>query len=48
MLVSLGAQEIKEMIADGQAEVCCHFCSEKYNFNSEELSEILRQVSPEK
>ncbi|WP_425061022.1 33 kDa chaperonin [Sporomusa carbonis] len=44
MLVSLGAQEIKEMIAEGQAEVCCHFCSEKYRFDAKELTDILLQI----
>lgn len=44
MLVSLGAEELKQMIADGEAEVCCHFCSEKYRFDDQELTEILRGI----
>ncbi|MDF2568915.1 MAG: hslO [Sporomusa sp.] len=44
MLVSLGADEIKEMAAEGQAEVCCHFCSEKYRFDASELIEISKQL----
>jgi molecular chaperone Hsp33 len=45
MLVSLGADEIKAMAAEGQAEVCCHFCNEKYQFDSKELTNILEQFA---
>jgi molecular chaperone Hsp33 len=45
MLVSLGADEIKAMVAEGQAEVCCHFCNEKYQFDSKELTNILEQFA---
>ncbi len=45
MLISLGADEIKAMIAEGQAEVCCHFCSEKYQFSSAELAIILQEIA---
>ena len=44
MLISLGADEIKEMIIEGQAEVCCHFCSEKYQFSAQELTAILQEI----
>jgi len=44
MLISLGADEIKEMIIEGQAEVCCHFCSEKYQFSAQELTTILQEI----
>lgn len=44
MLISLGATEIKEMVTEGQAEVCCHFCSEKYKFDASELAEILKCI----
>ena len=44
MLISLGADEIKEMILEGQAEVCCHFCSEKYQFDAQELDGILKEI----
>jgi molecular chaperone Hsp33 len=43
MLISLGADEIQAMIADGQAEVCCHFCSEKYQFSARELTALLQE-----
>ena len=45
MLISLGKEEIKEMVTEGQAEVCCHFCSEKYHFNSQELKNILEKLA---
>ena len=41
MLISLGADELKAMTAEGQAEICCHFCNEKYQFNATELATIL-------
>ncbi len=41
MLISLGADELKAMTAEGQAEICCHFCNEKYQFNATELAAIL-------
>jgi molecular chaperone Hsp33 len=31
---------IKELIAEGKAEVCCHFCTEKYQFDKAELEAI--------
>ncbi len=52
MLVSLGAEEIDDIIAtDGQAEVCCHFCGEKHQFEKsdlEEVSSIIRKTPVEK
>ena len=40
-MVSLGADEIQDMIeTDGQAEVHCHFCNEKFIFTKEELEEL--------
>lgn len=44
MLVSLGAAEIREMIEEGHAEVQCHFCSEKYQFEQHDLETILAKV----
>lgn len=40
-LVSLGNQELRSLIdEDGQAEVHCHFCNERYQFTREELEDI--------
>lgn len=41
MLISLGAQELKEMIAEGKAEVRCHFCGDAYQFTKVELENLL-------
>lgn len=40
-LIGLGVTELEEMIEeDGQAEVQCHFCNEKYHFSREELEQL--------
>lgn len=44
MLISLGEQELTEMIAEGKAEVRCHFCSDKYQFNKAELEKLLQSI----
>ncbi|MDP5276968.1 Hsp33 family molecular chaperone HslO [Chengkuizengella sp. 2205SS18-9] len=41
-LVSLGEEELNKIIEeDQQAEVVCHFCNEKYQFNGEELKKLV-------
>lgn len=47
VLISLGVDELSEMIQEGKAEVCCHFCAEKYNFSKTDL-EMLRKAITEK
>lgn len=37
VLQSLNASDLDSLIADGKAEVCCHFCNEKYQFTKEDL-----------
>jgi len=45
MLVSLGKEEIENIInEDGKAEVVCHFCNTKYNFDKSELEKILLTI----
>lgn len=42
ILVSLGAEEIHDIIAtDGQAEICCHFCGEKYQLDQKDLEDVI-------
>lgn len=42
-LVTIGKQEIEEIIKkEGKAELICHFCNKKYEFNREELCRICR------
>lgn len=41
ILIGLGAAELEAMIEeDGQAEVQCHFCNEKYHYSWEELEQL--------
>lgn len=43
-LVSLGKEEIANLISDGKAEMVCHFCNEHYQFSVEELEEIMERI----
>jgi molecular chaperone Hsp33 len=43
VLVSIGEEEIDSLIAEGKAEVCCHFCTEKYQFDKAELEAIKKR-----
>ena len=41
-LMTLGNEQLNELIEeDGKAEIQCQFCNKRYNFNKEELEEIL-------
>ncbi len=40
VLASLGKADMESLIEDGHAEVCCHFCGEKYEFSKEEIETI--------
>ena len=43
-LISIGRKELNEMIQEGKPiEMNCHFCNHNYEFNVEELKEILRK-----
>ena len=42
VLLNLNHDDMESLIADGQAEVCCHFCGEKYHFTREELQHLLK------
>lgn len=44
-IIGLGKVEIRDMIEeDGQAEVHCHFCNEKYLFSKQELEELCKEA----
>lgn len=44
-LISVGAKELQDMIADGKPiEVNCHFCNKNYEFSIEELEELYRKA----
>jgi molecular chaperone Hsp33 len=49
MLVSLGKKELNAIVEeDGQAEIVCHYCNEKYQFDKEELVEIISSLVDKK
>lgn len=41
VLLNLNRNDMEALIADGHAEVCCHFCGEKYHFTKDELQRLL-------
>ncbi len=41
VLMSLNKNDLQSLVDDGHAEVCCHFCGEKYQFTKEELTALL-------
>lgn len=44
-IISIGKKEITSMIQDGKPiEVKCHFCNSAYEFNVEELKDILKKA----
>ena len=43
-LAAIGKEELQEIIQqDGKAELVCHFCNKKYNFDKKELEEIINK-----
>lgn len=45
VIVSLGRKEIEDIIEeDGKAEVVCHFCNTKYQFDKEQLKNFLIDI----
>jgi molecular chaperone Hsp33 len=41
-LISLGTNELTDMLeTDGHAELSCHFCNKKYQFDTENLKNII-------
>ena len=44
-LISIGAKEIEDIIKEqGEAELTCHFCDNKYKFSREELEDLLKRA----
>ena len=44
-LATIGSDDLRDIIEeDGQAELQCHFCLKKYQFNKDELTEILERL----
>ncbi len=45
-LISIGKEELQSIIDnEGKAELVCHFCNKKYQFNKDELIDILKQFT---
>lgn len=45
-LIALGAAELQDMLdSDGSAELVCHFCSETYRFDKEDLIALLQEAT---
>ena len=43
-LISIGKEELEKIInEDGKANIICNFCKEEYNFDKNDLEELLRQ-----
>ena len=43
-LMAIGKEELEDIIKiEGKAELVCHFCNKKYQFNKEELEYILKK-----
>lgn len=44
-LMSLGKKELTQILEeDGQAELSCHFCEEKYHFDEKDLQEMIQEA----
>ncbi len=45
-LISLGVAQLRELRnEDGGAEMNCHFCNKKYNFNEQDLDMLIEEIS---
>ncbi|MBO8137332.1 MAG: Hsp33 family molecular chaperone HslO [Desulfotomaculum sp.] len=45
VLISMGKDELADLIEEqGEAELQCHFCAQKYHFNKQELQKILEEA----
>lgn len=44
-LATIGKEELQNIIeTEGEAELVCHFCNEKYQFSKEDLAEIVKNI----
>ncbi len=43
-LISIGKEDLLEILEDGKgAELQCHFCNEKYNFEHEDIQKLIKE-----
>ena len=48
-LMTIGKEELQDIIEkEGKAELVCHFCNKKYEFNKDELENILKNIEENK
>lgn len=48
-LMTIGKKELEDIIEkEGKAELVCHFCNKNYQFDKEELENIVRRIEQEK
>ena len=46
-LISLGRHELEQLLMeDGQAELTCHFCNNRYLFQEKDLKELILASRP--
>lgn len=43
-LISLGEKELTELCEESETEICCHFCSKKYVYTSQEIRGLLKEI----
>ena len=44
-LISIGKEELESLIEEqGEAELTCQFCDNKYTFKKHELEELLKEA----
>ncbi len=44
-LISMGLEELEDIMKDEKTEVCCQFCDKKYVFTSSDIGELIKQSS---
>jgi molecular chaperone Hsp33 len=48
-LISIGEGDLQEIIDDGKgAELCCHFCNNKFFFSTDDIIRLLAEAKAEK
>ncbi|HJV47555.1 MAG TPA: Hsp33 family molecular chaperone HslO [Bacillota bacterium] len=43
-LITLGEDELKDMLTEGDTEITCHFCNEKYEVKKAQLEKLIQLV----
>ncbi|MGI6066472.1 MAG: Hsp33 family molecular chaperone HslO [Bacillota bacterium] len=48
VLKGIGKDDLASLMEQGEAEITCHFCNEKYHFSKEDLERIVKEVKKDK